>query len=69
MHDHFIGYKKSPRKKQHYFDSKLVYTYENVTLRRIDFAKQILVSHHDVDAIFAITDLVAVLSPILTIIK
>jgi LacI family transcriptional regulator len=29
-------------------------------LRRIDFAKQILVSHHDVDAIFAITDLVAV---------
>jgi LacI family transcriptional regulator len=43
------------------FDSKLVYTCENVTFQEgIDFAKQILEEHQDVDGIFAITDLVAV---------
>jgi LacI family transcriptional regulator len=38
-----------------------VYTCENVTFQEgIDFAKQILEEHQDVDGIFAITDLVAV---------
>jgi LacI family transcriptional regulator len=59
--DRFIGYKKALEKNNISFDSKLVYTCENVTFQEgIDFAKQILDEHQDVDAIFAITDLVAV---------
>ncbi|EIA09392.1 LacI family DNA-binding transcriptional regulator [Flavobacterium frigoris] len=59
--DRFIGYKKALEKNNIPFDSKLVYTCENVTFQEgIDFAKQILEEHPDVDGIFAITDLVAV---------
>jgi LacI family transcriptional regulator len=59
--DRFIGYKKALEKNNIPFDSKLVYTCENVTFQEgIDFAKQILAEHQDVDGVFAITDLVAV---------
>lgn len=59
--DRFIGYKKALEKNEIPFDSKLVYTCENVTFQEgIDFAKQIISEHPDVDGIFAITDLVAV---------
>jgi LacI family transcriptional regulator len=59
--DRFIGYKKALEKNNIPFDSKLVYTCENVTFQEgVDFAKQILEEHPDVDGIFAITDLVAV---------
>ncbi len=59
--DRFIGYKKALEKNNIPFDSKLVYTCENVTFQEgIDFAKQIRNEHPDVDGIFAITDLVAV---------
>ena len=59
--DRYIGYKKSLEKNNIPFDSKLVYTCENVTFQEgIDFAKQIIEEHPDVDGIFAITDLVAV---------
>ncbi|HEY4617759.1 MAG TPA: LacI family DNA-binding transcriptional regulator [Flavobacterium sp.] len=59
--DRFIGYKKALEKNKIPFDSKLVYTCESVTFQEgIDFAKQILEEHPDVDGIFAITDLVAV---------
>ncbi|SDX80047.1 LacI family DNA-binding transcriptional regulator [Flavobacterium degerlachei] len=59
--DRFIGYKKALEKNNIPFDSKLVYTCENVTFQEgVDFAKQIIEEHPDVDGIFAITDLVAV---------
>jgi LacI family transcriptional regulator len=59
--DRYIGYKKALEKNNIPFDSKLVYTCENVTFQEgIDFAKQIIEEHPDVDGIFAITDLVAV---------
>lgn len=59
--DRFIGYKRALEKNNIPFDPKLVYTCENVTFQEgIDFAKQILDEHKDVDGIFAITDLVAV---------
>jgi LacI family transcriptional regulator len=59
--DRFIGYKKALEKNNISFDSKLVYTCESVTFQEgIDFAKQIIEEHPDVDGIFAITDLVAV---------
>ena len=59
--DRYIGYKKALEKNNIPFDSKLVYTSEKVTFEEgIDFAKQIMKEHTDVDGIFAITDLVAV---------
>ena len=59
--DRYIGYKKALEKNNIPFDSKLVYTCENVTFDEGNhFAKQIIEEHPDVDGIFAITDLVAV---------
>nr|WP_314898417.1 LacI family DNA-binding transcriptional regulator [uncultured Flavobacterium sp.] len=59
--DRYIGYKKALEKNNIPFDAKLVYTCETVTFQEgIDFAKQIIKDHPDVDGIFAITDLVAV---------
>jgi LacI family transcriptional regulator len=59
--DRFLGYKKTIEKNGIPFNSKLVYTCENVTFEEgFEFAKQIRKDHPDVDGIFAITDLVAV---------
>ena len=59
--DRFLGYKKTLEKNGIPFDSKLVYTCENVTFDEgVEFAKQIVTDHPDVDGIFAVTDLVAV---------
>ncbi len=59
--DRFLGYKKTLEKNGIPFDSKLVYTCENVTFDEgVEFAKQIVNDHPDVDGIFAVTDLVAV---------
>jgi LacI family transcriptional regulator len=54
--------KKDLEKKQYTIWLKLlVYTLVKVTFQEgIDFAKQIIEEHPDVDGIFAITDLVAV---------
>lgn len=59
--DRFIGYKKALEKNGIRYDSKLVYTCKNVTFEEgVEFAKQIVEEHPDVDGIFVITDLVAV---------
>lgn len=59
--DRFIGYKKALEKNGIPYDSKLVYTCKNVTFEEgVEFAKQIVEDHPDVDGIFVITDLVAV---------
>ncbi|MFE3866779.1 LacI family DNA-binding transcriptional regulator [Flavobacterium sp. LS2P90] len=59
--DRFIGYKKALEINNIPFDASLVYTCEKVTFQEgIDFAKQIMADHPDVEGIFAITDLVAV---------
>ena len=59
--DRFIGYKKALEKNGVPYDSKLVYSCKNVTFEEgIEFAKQIVDEHPDVDGIFVITDLVAV---------
>ncbi|WP_395051181.1 LacI family DNA-binding transcriptional regulator [Flavobacterium sp.] len=59
--DRFLGYKKTLEKNGIPFDSKLVYTCQNVTFDEgVEFAKQIVIDHPDVDGIFAVTDLVAV---------
>lgn len=59
--DRFLGYKKTLEKNGIPFDSKLVYTCENVTFDEgFEFAKKIVDDHPDIDGIFAITDLVAV---------
>ena len=59
--DRFIGYKKALEKNGIPYDSKLVYTCRNVTFEEgVEFAKQIVEEHPDVDGIFVITDLVAV---------
>ncbi len=59
--DRFIGYKKALEKNGFQYDSKLVYTCKNVTFDEgVEFAKQIVEDHPDVDGIFVITDLVAV---------
>ncbi|MBF2708845.1 LacI family DNA-binding transcriptional regulator [Flavobacterium soyangense] len=59
--DRFLGYKKTLDKNGIPFDSKLVYTCQSVTFDEgLEFAKQIVNDHPDVDGIFAVTDLVAV---------
>ena len=59
--DRFLGYKKTLEKNGILYNSKLVYTCNNVTFEEgLEFAKKILQDHPDVDAIFAVTDLVAV---------
>lgn len=59
--DRFIGYKKALEKNGISYDSKLVYTCKNLTFEEgVEFAKQIVEEHPDVDGIFVITDLVAV---------
>jgi LacI family transcriptional regulator len=59
--DRYIGYKKTLDKNQIPYDPTLVYTCENVTFQEgLDFAKQIIEEHPDVDGVFAVTDLVAV---------
>ncbi|WP_418264756.1 LacI family DNA-binding transcriptional regulator [Flavobacterium faecale] len=59
--DRFIGYKRALETNQISFDPKLVYTCENVTFEEgVEFAKQIVMDHTDVEAIFCTTDLVAV---------
>jgi LacI family transcriptional regulator len=59
--DRFIGYKKALEKNGIPYDSKLVYTCKNVTFEEgVEFAKQIIEEHPDVDGVFVITDLVAV---------
>jgi LacI family transcriptional regulator len=59
--DRFLGYKKTLEKNGIPFDSKLVYTCQDVTYEEgLEFAKQILIDHPDVDGVFAITDLVAI---------
>lgn len=59
--DRFIGYKNALKNNNIQYDPTLVYTCENVTFQEgIDFAKQITNEHPDVDAVFCITDLVAV---------
>ena len=58
--DRFLGYKKALEKNGIIFDPNLVYTCKNVTFEEgVEFAKQILENHPDVDGIFVITDLVA----------
>jgi len=59
--DRFLGYKKALENNGISFDSKLVYNCKNVTFEEgVEFAKQIVEDHPDVDGIFVITDLVAV---------
>ena len=59
--DRFLGYKKALEFNGIPYDSKLVYTCKNVTFEEgLEFAKQIVEDHPDVDGIFVITDLVAV---------
>lgn len=59
--DRFIGYKKALAKNGIPYDPKLVYTCKSVTFEEgVEFAKQIIEDHPDVDGIFVITDLVAV---------
>ena len=59
--DRFLGYKKTLEKNGIPFDYKLVYTCPNVTFEEgLEFAKQIVEEHPDVDGIFVVTDLVAV---------
>lgn len=59
--DRFLGYKKALEKNGITYDSKLVYTCKNVTFEEgLEFAKQIIEEHPDVDGIFVVTDLVAV---------
>jgi LacI family transcriptional regulator len=59
--DRFLGYKKALEKNNIPFDSKLVYTCENVTFEEgKQFAKQLHEEHPDVDGIFVVTDLVAI---------
>jgi LacI family transcriptional regulator len=59
--DRYLGYRKALEDHHIKFDSSLIYTCEDVTFEEgYEFAKEIYANHKDVDAIFAITDLVAV---------
>jgi LacI family transcriptional regulator len=60
--DRFLGYKKALEDNNIVYDSSLIYLCEN----NLDFedgyenAKKIITEHPDIDAIFAVTDLVAI---------
>ncbi|WP_090124141.1 LacI family DNA-binding transcriptional regulator [Lutibacter oricola] len=59
--DRFLGYKKAIEDYKLTFDKSLIYTCEKVTYKEgYNFAKQLHLSNKKVDAIFAITDLVAI---------
>lgn len=59
--DRFLGYKKALEKNGIPYDSKLVYGCKSITFEQgVEFAKQIVEEHPDVDGIFVITDLVAI---------
>ncbi|MGO4820392.1 MULTISPECIES: LacI family DNA-binding transcriptional regulator [unclassified Flavobacterium] len=60
--DRFLGYKKALEDHNIIYDPSLVYMCDNNTDFEDGFnnAKKIVIDHPDVDAIFAITDLVAV---------
>lgn len=59
--DRFLGYKKALEKNGIPFDSKLVYGCKSITFEQgVEFAKQIVEDHQDIDGIFVITDLVAI---------
>jgi len=59
--DRYLGYRKALNDSSFKFDSSLVYTCEEVTFKEgYEFAQRIYEQHKDIDAIFAITDLVAV---------
>lgn len=59
--DRFLGYKKALEVHNLNFDRSLVFTCEKVTFEEgYEFAKKIHTENIDVDAIFAITDLVAI---------
>lgn len=58
--DRFLGYKKALEDHQLTFDKSLVYTCEKVSFEEgYEFAKQVHLDGKNVDAIFAVTDLVA----------
>lgn len=58
--DRFLGYKKALEDHGIAYDSSLVYTCDDVSFDEgYHFAQKIMKQHKDVDAIFAITDLVA----------
>lgn len=58
--DRFLGYKKALEDYGIIYDSSLVYTCDDVSFDEgYNFAQKIMEQHEDVDAIFAITDLVA----------
>ncbi|SNR55971.1 LacI family DNA-binding transcriptional regulator [Lutibacter flavus] len=59
--DRYLGYRKALEDNNIEFDRSLIYTCKNVTFEEgYKFAKEIHEQNKDVDAIFAITDLVAV---------
>ena len=59
--DRFLGYKKALEDSKLHFDKSLVYTCEKVSFEEgYNFAKELHQSNKKVDAIFAITDLVAI---------
>lgn len=58
--DRFLGYKKALEDHGIAYDSSLIYTCDDVSFDEgYHFAQKIMEQHEDVDAIFAITDLVA----------
>lgn len=59
--DRFLGYKKTLERNNILFDPSLVYACNGAGFDEgYDFMKQILIDHHDVDGVFAVTDMVAV---------
>lgn len=60
--DRFLGYKKALEDNNIPFDSSLVYTCSNNTDFEdgFDNARKLIEDHKDVDAVFAVTDLVAI---------
>jgi LacI family transcriptional regulator len=59
--DRYLGYRKALEDNNIEFDKSLIYTCKKVTFEEgYEFAKEIHEQNMDVDAIFAITDLVAI---------